>query len=168
MKESVFDELTRLSLKRELTVDERAKMEAVLAAHPELREQWDEEAALSATLKTTPDVPVSSNFTSRVLAAIDIEERATERQKRTLSWRERLHLFRARIATGFALAVVLLWSGYQYHDKQQEQKLADVRAFSRELASVPNPEILKDFDAINQMRQVSAVADDDILVALSK
>ena len=168
MNDSVFEELARLSLKRELTADDRARMEAVLVAHPELRERWDEEAALSATLKAVPDVPVSSNFTSRVLEAIDLDERDTERQKRTVSWRERLRLFRARIAAGFALAVALLWGGYQYHEQQQERTLADVRAFSRELASVPNPEVLMDFDAINQMRQVSAVADDDILVALSK
>ena len=85
-----------------------------------------------------------------------------------MSWTDRLRAFRARIASGFVLAVALIWGGYQYREHQIQRTMEDVRAISREIAALPSPEVLKDFEAINQFRQVSAVADDELLTALSR
>src|SRR6185436_15646732 len=87
MNEPLHDELLRLSFRSELTPDDRARVEAFLAAHPELRGVWEEERALSRGLNAMPDAPVSSNFTARVLQAIDLDEAATRRESERRWWR---------------------------------------------------------------------------------
>jgi len=52
------------------TAAEDAQLETYLASHPDERTFWDEELHLNQLLSQTPDAPVSSNFTARVLQAI--------------------------------------------------------------------------------------------------
>ena len=109
MNNPVHDELIRLSLKRELTEDDRARIEAALAAHPELREQWEADAALGRALRTLPDAPLSSNFTSRVLDEIDLNDRDLARAAARSSWRGWLRRIQPRVSWAFALAVVVAY-----------------------------------------------------------
>jgi len=44
-----------------------------LAAHPEAQESLDLETGLTEALRKVPDVPVASNFTARVLQAVERE-----------------------------------------------------------------------------------------------
>ena len=46
---------------------------AHLAAHPEAQADWEAEAGLNDALGRLPDVAVSSNFTARVLQAVERE-----------------------------------------------------------------------------------------------
>jgi len=174
MNESLHDEMIRLSLKGELTADERARVNAFLAAHPHLRETWEEDAALGRALNLVPEVPVSSNFTARVLDAIDLDEQRAARKKPN-RWRAWLRDLQPRVSWGFAVAVVLLFGAYEYHLRQETHRLAlDVRNVSREIASLPSPDVFKDFEAINELRQVSAVAsapsasDDELIRVLQQ
>ena len=162
----VREELMRLSLKRELTPDEKSRLEAWLAATPEARASWKEDRALGRALRALPDVPVSSNFTALVLQAVELEERHKERAAKR-SWRQVLW---PRVSWGLAAAVLACAGVFEYRVIKGGQFAEAVKDVSRELAALPAPNALEDFDAINQMRQsalrsVAVTADDDLLKA---
>lgn len=176
MKNSVQDELIRISLKRELGDDDRARIEAALAAHPELRGQWEFDAALGRLLRQLPDVPVSSNFTARVLDTIELDERrsarSTRKPKRWALW---LRSVQPKLTWGAAFALLIAAGTHQYRVQQstraqtqieQAQLVHEIRSLSQDLASLPGPEVFRDFDAINQFRQVGTGSDDELLRVL--
>ncbi len=165
MKEVRNDELVRLSLKAGLTPEEESWLEAWLAAQPEARAAWDEDRALGRALQSLPDAPLSSNFTARVLQAVDLDERRTTREHRApeRSW---LSVFWPRL--GWATAALLL-TGVVVHENRvakRTQLVRDVAFVSQDVAKLPAPEVLEDFDVINQLRQASAGSDDELLIAL--
>jgi anti-sigma factor RsiW len=164
MNEVRKEELMRLSLKHELTPEEESRLEACLAADPEARAHWEEDRGLSRALQSLPDVPLSSNFTARVLQTLELEERSERR-------RFRLRVPWPRLSWGLA-AGLLACAGifYEYRVIKGGQFAEAVKDVSRELAALPAPEALEDFDAINHMRQaavhsVAVTADDDLLKA---
>ncbi|HMJ91112.1 MAG TPA: hypothetical protein VK530_14915 [Candidatus Acidoferrum sp.] len=175
MNNPIHDELIRLSLKRELNNEDRARIDAALAAHPELREQWETDAALGRMLRQLPDAPISSNFNSRVMEAIELEERETQRATNRPRWRAWLRRVQPRMSWALALALVSALSAYQYRVQQgtkaraqveQAQFVHEIRNLSQDMVSLPGPEVFKDFEVINQFRQVSSVSDDDLLRVL--
>jgi anti-sigma factor RsiW len=175
MNNPVHDELIRLSLKRELTEEDRARVDAALAAHPELREQWENDAVLGRMLRQLPDAPVSSNFTARVLDAIDLDARRDARAQRKPGWRDHLRALQPRLGWGVGLAALIAFGTHQYRMQQagraqaeieQAQLVYDIRNLSQDFAALPGPEVFRDFEAINQFRQVSAGNDDELLKVL--
>ncbi len=167
MNDMRHEELMRLSLQRELTPEEESRLEAWLAANPKARAGWNDDRALGRALHLLPDVPVSSNFTARVLEAVELEQRR-DRHAAKRSW---LRLPWPRVSWGLA-AGLLAWAGlfYQYQAIQGGHFAEAVKNVSGDLASLPAPEALEDFDAINHMRQsasgaVAATSDDDLLKA---
>jgi len=123
------------------------------------------EASLTDALARMPDQPVPSNFTARVLDAIDREEASAVRSHgRRWSWR----VLWPRLAMGTAL-LLFAGIGVQRYEVVQEHR-AEVANSLRVMASasttaVPDVDALKNFDAIQRMGQ-SAHADTDLLVAL--
>ena len=87
----IYNRLRELSWRRKLTAAEAAELQAWLAAHPEARADWEAEAGLNEALGRLPDAPVPSNFTARVLQAVEREAAAELRRRRTwqvwLRWR---------------------------------------------------------------------------------
>jgi negative regulator of sigma E activity len=112
-------------------------------------------------LSRLPDAPVGSNFTARVMQAIDLEESRSRRQ-RGLAWNWRVFLPRAAVA---ALAVSFAGLTLQ-HYRLQEQRSALAKNVAL-VAETPMPsvEALKNFDAIRSMSQ-PARADDELLALL--
>lgn len=166
MKESIYQELLEASWRRHLTSEEEAHLQDYLAAHPLDQIQWSEEAALNGFLQSLPPAPVPSNFTARVLQAIDAEELQEERV--TPSARPWQHWITQLIPQFASLSVVIVLcvtGFYQYRSFHRDQ-VAQNAAIISDLASVAGPEILKDFEAIHQMRQVTAFTDDDLVTAL--
>ena len=165
MKDMRDDELLRLSLKADLTPEEESRLEAWLAAQPGARAAWDEDRALGRALQSLPDVPLSSNFTARVLQAVEAEEAREERGRRAPehSW---LRVFWPRL--GWATAAVLLTVVVVHENRvaKRTQLVRDVAFVSEDAAKLPGPDVLEDFDAINQLRQASAGGDDELLIAL--
>jgi hypothetical protein len=164
MKDQRYQEIKEAGWRRALHRDEAAALEKFLAAHPEARETWGEEAALNRLLQRLPAPPVSSNFTARLLQAV---QAAPVRS----GWRDWfapaqwLPESRAwQVAMCSMMVGVSLFSFREYqviHRVRMARGLADV---SR-VAALPPMEWLKDFDTINGMSQVK-VADDDLLAAL--
>src|SRR5271155_4510948 len=70
MNDEHYREIKEAGWRRTLSGDEEAALQKFLAAHPQAREAWGEEAALNRLLQRWPAPPVSSNFTARVLQAV--------------------------------------------------------------------------------------------------
>ena len=136
-------------------------MRAVLAAHPEAQADWEAETALNEGLARLPDAPMPSNFTARLMQAVEHEAVERERSPRwNWSW---------RLWTPHAAAVVVMVSlglfAYQRHGTVERVKLARSVAAVLETKSLPSPEVLADFDAIRRLSKAPP-ADEELLAAL--
>jgi anti-sigma factor RsiW len=113
-------------------------------------------------LARLPDAPVPSNFTARVMQAVDLEEaRRPRRWDFILNWRA----FLPRVAVA---SVAVLLAGLML---QQHEAGAHRVAFAKTVALVagtpmPDVEALKNFDAIQRMSQ-PAHADEGLLALAS-
>ena len=76
MNESEYQALIEASWRRSLTDDEQARLDSWLRVHPEMHNEWEEESALNRMLEELPEAPVASNFTARVLQAVQREAAA--------------------------------------------------------------------------------------------
>ncbi|HEX7570254.1 MAG TPA: hypothetical protein VF492_07090 [Verrucomicrobiae bacterium] len=140
--------------RRNLSAAERA----ALARQPELQR----EARLTAALAKIPDAPVPSNFTARVLTALELEAARAERSRGwTLHWR----LLWPRVAV---VAAVLIFAGVglQRHETNSHRR-ALVKNVAMVTVAQPPPSVdtLENLDAIQRMSQ-PARADGELLAAL--
>jgi negative regulator of sigma E activity len=132
---------------------------AALRAQPEL----ELEASLTDALARLPNAPVPSNFTARVMDAIDLEDlKSTRSSGRRWNW----HALLPRFAVATA---VLLFVGLGLQQHGASQRRADIvrtlSAVANTTASVPSLDALENLDAIRRMGQ-SAPADTELLAAL--
>jgi anti-sigma factor RsiW len=143
-------------------------LRAWLDAHPENQADWEAEAGLSAALNHLPDAPVPTNFTSRVMLAIEREEARPRQPSLVLrqfwQWRRRW-LPRAGFAT-LLLAAAL----FSYREVRAARRAEIARSeIARSVAaissvpSLPSPQVLKDFDAIWAM-DPSPPPDEELLM----
>jgi anti-sigma factor RsiW len=164
MNESDYNQVQEKSWRRKLTAAEAADLRVWLAEHPEAQADWEAEGRLTEVLARLPDVPVSSNFTARVLQAVERETVVVSRPKTSrVTWFLRSLLPRAAVA-----AVVLAAGLITYHDHtvaKRTELVQGVKVVSG-VSSLPSPEILQDFDTIRQMG--STPGPDQELLALWK
>jgi len=119
------------------------------------------EARLSQALARLPDTAVPSNFTARVLQAIELEE---SRRARGWSLAWDWHALLPRIAVTMA---VVLFAGLMFHHHELTSRRI---VFAQNVALVagsqplPSVEALKNFDAIQRMSQPRA--DEELLALL--
>ena len=118
------------------------------------------EARLNRALAGLPDVRVPSNFTARVLQAVELEEALAARRKRRWNWRALL----PRVAVATAAIVIAGVVVQQHEVNTQRTALAKSVAF---VASSPMPsvEALKNFDVIQRINQPQH-ADEELLALL--
>ena len=149
-----FHKLSEASWKRKLTPAEEAELRDWLAAHPEARADWETDAALNRVLDQLPEVTVSSNFTARVLQAVELERATAARASQSKGkWFWRSFLPKAALASVFVVMTVF---GYREARFEKRQRLAKSVATVSQVASLPGPDILKDFDAIQQLNRSPA------------
>jgi len=160
----IYDRLRELSWRRELTSAEAAELQAWLAAHPEGREDWEAEAGLTEALGRLPDAPVASNFTARVLQAVE-RETAAKQRRRQRNWQFTGWLrWLPRTAVAMLVLGACLISYHRLYGPQYKELVQSVAAVSR-VSSLPGAEILKDFDAIRVLNPTPA-ADEELLAVL--
>ncbi len=161
------EELVRLSFRRELTPEEESRLEAFFAANPQARAQWEEDHALGRAVQSLPDVPVSSNFTARVLTALDLEEARERRERPTKS---RLRAFFPRLGWAAVATLVITFFVHNRNEVKREQVvkvLWEAAHVSSELKGISEPDaVLQDFEVINRLVSTSAPSDDELLIAL--
>ena len=147
MKQPGLEHLRDVNGRRPLTAAEAAQVADWLAAAPDARAEWDQEAALNRALEFLPAAaPVSSNFTTLVMEQVALEEarRARETQPHKLGW-----LFRWLPRVALASVVVggsLL--GFRSLELRHRRVLAEDAAQIYEMVA-SSPEWFADFDAIN-------------------
>jgi len=156
------DKLREISWRRKLNSAEENELREWLAAHPEAQESLDLETGLTEALRKMPGVPVASNFTARVLQAVERETKAEARAQNS-----RWNLLRKlpRWVPKVASATVVVMAGilaYMHNNNVEAKQRAAVQSLAG--VPLPSPEILMNFDAI---RIVSATpAPDEQLLAL--
>ena len=154
-KQTMKNELSNESLwRRNLTAAERA----AIGSQPEM----EIEARLTELLAKIPDTSVPSNFTARLLAAVEMEDaRATRPRDWTLNWR----LLWPRVA---AVAAVLFFAGVgiqRYETSAHRAELAKNVVLLAAAQPPPSMEVLENLDAIQRMGQ-SGHADGELLAML--
>jgi len=157
----LYKRLLESGWQRKLTGEEETALHGWLAAHPEAQPDWELESAVNEALGRLPEAPVSGNFTARVLQAVELDA-AVEARRRQMSWSPLRWLPRMAVA-----AVVLgagLISYEQIQANRNRERVQAVRMVS-EVSSLPGPEVLKDFDAIQALSQTPP-ADEELLAAL--
>ncbi len=155
-----------LSWRRKLSPAEAEELRAWLAAHPEAQTDWDAEAGLTEALDRLPKVPVASNFTARVLQAVEREDGLRSRSRQPgghLAFRWTKWLPRAAFVAVVLIAGLLGVQALRAYQRTAEYRRS-VTAVS-EVASLPSPEILQDFEAIRALDQAPA-PDEELLKAL--
>jgi anti-sigma factor RsiW len=160
----IYNHLREVSWRQKLTNAEEAELRTWLATHPEAQADWQAEAGLNAGLGRLPDAPVPSNFTARVLQAVEREAVAELRrpQGNWLTWLWLRWLPRAAFAAIFVGVGLLSFREVQtVHRKKMVESVAAVSAVS----SLPSPDILKDFDAIRALNPTPA-PDEQLLAVL--
>jgi anti-sigma factor RsiW len=165
MNDEVYEDLLEASWRRKLTAEEEAQLRAWLAAHPEAQGDWEEESLLNQQLERLPQSPLASNFTSQVMRKLDLElaQEARERRGwRTPGWWRSLM---PRFAAALLLTVLGGTAVFQYRDYRRTQMFESVSRLTP-VAAVLQPEIAENFDAIQQLRHVPSVSDEELLAAL--
>jgi len=143
--------------RRKLSKVERAK----LHAQPGL----ELEARLTDALARMPNAPVPSNFTARVLDAIELEEARSARSAESRGWHWNWHRLLPRAAVTAAV-LVFAGLGLQRHEAElQRAEMIKSLSVVASAKSVPDVDALNNFDAIQRMSQ-SGRADNELLAAL--
>jgi anti-sigma factor RsiW len=159
----VYQRLREIGWRRELTEDERAELSAWLAAHPEVRNDWENEAALNELLARLPDTPVPSNFTARVLEAaerFDATSHGERAPRRIWVWRV--------LVPRFTMVIVLIGAGlfaYQRHALAQRVELAKSVVIVAQVHALPSPPVLQDYEVIRRLLPTPP-ADKDLLALM--
>jgi len=158
-----FNPLREESWRRKLTPAEEASLRAWLAEHPEAAADCELDQRLTEALEKLADAPVPSNFTARVLQAVE-REAATDRPAATrATWFVRWLMPRVA-AAGVIFGAGLLT--YHEHATARREELAQGVKMVAGIPSLPSPEILQDFDTIRQMS--TTPGPDPELIALMK
>ena len=158
MKESeLHSKLRETGWRRKLTEAEQAGLDAFLGTNPSARADWEMESALNAALARLPDANMPSNFTARVLQAVD-HEAAQPRRWRWPTLMPRL---------AFAVAVIAFAGLAVHHHEIYHERAALARSVALATGGqpVPGPEALENFDAIRRMSQPQH-ADEELLALL--
>jgi anti-sigma factor RsiW len=163
MNERDFNELREACWRRKLTPAEEAGLLRHLAANPNAQADWEADVALTQGLTQLAEPPLSSNFTAQVLQAAARASNTPAVPSNSLGfWLRRLM---PRMA--WAAAVVgLTFFAWQQYEIVQRNRMA--KGIVPVLASLPQPELLQDFDAIRQLSQSPPSVDMELLTAFSQ
>jgi hypothetical protein len=152
--EPLQDPLRERVWRRKLTEAERAGSRTP----PELQADLELESLLTEGLARLPDAPMPSNFTARVLQAVDREAM----RSRATGWHWTWRVLVPRLAVGVAVMGIAGLT-YQRYEFDQRAQLARNMALVARAQPLPSVEALKNFDAIQRMGQSHA---DEKLLAL--
>jgi negative regulator of sigma E activity len=172
MSDAEYQRLLEASWRRELTPDEQARLQIWLAARPEVQPDWQAEAALNGVLRKLPDAPLASNFTARVLRAVEAEQARRARRSPLAAWWEDWARVFAPKAAWAAVALLLGLAAWQEYRFLNRTSLAHELAKIPVSATLPSPDILRDFDSIRELSHLAVaaggtqVSDKDLLTAL--
>lgn len=172
MSDAEYQRLLEASWRRELTPDEQACLQTRLAGRPEAQADWQAEVALNGVLRKLPDAPLASNFTARVVRAVEAEQARRVRRSPLAAWWEDWAGVFAPKAAWAAVALLLGLAAFQQYHFVNRTSIAHDLAKIPVSATLPSPDILRDFDSIQELSHLAVatggtqVSDKDLLTAL--
>lgn len=122
----------------------------------------NEPQELRGLLSRLPDAPMPSNFTARVMRAVEFEELQAAR---THSWHWNWHALLLRAAV-VAVTVVVAGLTVQYYEINVHRAQINQSVALLGKAPLPSVDALQNFDAIQRMSQ-PAHADEELLALAS-
>ena len=123
----------------------------------------NEPQELRELLSRLPDAPVSSNFTARVMQAVELEERQAARR---WNWHWNWRSLMPRVAVT-SVALVMAGLVVQQHEVNAHRtQLAEDVAHVTTAQPLPSVDALQNFDAIQRMSQ-PAHADEGLMALAS-
>lgn len=167
MNDADFQQWQEAARRGQLTAEQIEVLARQLKWTPEQCNELLWETRLSQALGKLPPLPVSSNFTHRVLTAIE-----NESESRGFSWREWLarHWPRLAVPAATAAAVAIyLGSAQHQNTAQRAQVAASVQAVATLVsapASAPESLDLDVWDNFDVILRMGAVAADNELLRL--
>ena len=121
----------------------------------------NEPQELRELLSHLSDAPVPSNFTARVMRAVELEELQAAR---TRGWRWNWHALLPRAA---ATATVVIAAGFAFYQHEIYNGRVEIaKNFVLVANALPSVDALQNFDAIQRMSQ-PAHADEELLALAS-
>jgi len=121
----------------------------------------NEPQELRELLSRLADAPVSSNFTARVMQAVELEELQAAR---TRGWHWNWHSLLPRAA---ATATVVIAAGFAFYQHEIYNGRVEIaKNFVLVANALPSVDALQNFDAIQRMSQ-PAHADEELLALAS-
>jgi anti-sigma factor RsiW len=160
-QDPVFQRLREIGWRRALTETEQAELRSWLTAHPETQAEVDSEAALNRALASTRDLTVPTNFTVRVMEAIQRDEAAKTRSdppERSNWWR----VFLPRFAIASAVIVVVA-IGYRNSLAVKQTALANAARQLAETRALPDISVMEDFETIRNLDSTTLTVDENLL-----
>ena len=123
------------------------------------------DALLDALLHKLPDKPVASNFTFRVLQAVE-REQSTASPPGTPWWEIFRHplQFLPRLAIA-SLALCLGLFSFQRYEIVAQARMAESVSAVAQVSSLPTPDVLQDFETVRRLSQTPP-ADEELLALL--
>lgn len=162
MKHDAIQDWRDVLLRREPKAEETEALAAWLRDHPEAAAEWETEVRLARALRQLRDVPVASNFTSRVLAEV-----AREAAKPSLAtpWWRTVWTTRWMPAAAATLVAVVAVGGWEIHRARRAAEFTRQVATLRAMSGLP-PAVLEDFEAIRRYSESTPPVDFNLLAAL--
>jgi hypothetical protein len=151
-----LEQLIETARRRVLSSAEQSRLDVLLEAAPATWPERDEELALTRLLTRLPDAPLASNFSARVMQAIDLADAQAVREARESSWWPRRWFGRLAWTTAAVAVTGISW--LQYQNWQRTETARSIQ-FITEVAVVPSVEVLTDFDAIQSFASVPPTMD---------
>jgi hypothetical protein len=152
-----------------LDLEGLARWRRELAARPAEAERFEEELALEDALGRLPRAEVPTNFTAQVLQALDRDERAGERRGHGIIHWWRSFAWARQSVAATAVVAALLIGGWQFRVQQRIELARNVADVARATgAGDLAVESLRDFDAIQLLREPPRPDDVELLTALSQ
>ena len=168
MNEAEYQALRETAWRRPLTADEQARLDAWLFTHPQAQADWELEAGLNCRIAQLPDAPVPSNFTARVLQALDRQPAPVTLRPTPLArlW-QWFRLPAPRIAWALLLAAAAGFA-YHHHRANARNEMAKALTVLAQVTALSDPAVLQDFEAIQRLGQAAPNDDDALFAVLSK
>jgi hypothetical protein len=123
----------------------------------------DEPQELRELFARLPDAPVSSNFTARVMQAVELDELQAARSR---GWRWNWRAFMPRAAAAAVMVVAAGFTFYQHELYNRRAEIATSVVLVARAQPLPSVDALQNFDAIQRMSQ-PAHADEGLLALAS-
>ena len=157
-----YSQLMQAAMERELTAEELAQIDGLLAQNQSELADFE---AVDHLLAKLPDVTVSSNFTARVLD--EAQRHGQPALALGQAWWKRLFSPQYRsiqLASAAAVALLIGVFGYQNHLDHDRAEMAESLQAVATIAEMA-PELLTDFETIDAIDQSDPI-DEELWAAL--